>query len=106
MTKTLTMLALLSVFPTGVAWAEEDCFVPMANWQPREAVAQLAADEGWTVRRIKIDDGCYEIDGSDATGRAIEVKVHPATLQIIGLEYEYEDDEVETGHEREGQEDE
>jgi len=46
---------------------------------------------GWTVRRIKIDDGCYEIDGRDAAGRAIEVTVHPATLEVI--EIEYEDDE-------------
>jgi hypothetical protein len=40
------------------------------------------------VRRIKIDDGCYEIDGSDAAGRRIEVTIHPATLQVIDLEHE------------------
>ena len=43
------------------------------------------------MRRIKIDDGCYEIDGRDAEGRRIEVTVHPATLQVI--EFEYEDDD-------------
>lgn len=91
MKKTLTILGFLAVFPAGVAMADDDCFVPMADWQPRHAVAQLAAENGWTVRRIKIDDGCYEINGQDAEGRQIEVTLHPATLEVI--EFEFEDDE-------------
>ncbi len=88
MKKTLTMLIFLAALPGGVALADDDCFVPMADWQPRDAVARLADENGWTVRRIKIDDGCYEINGSDAEGRRIEVTVHPATLQVIDIEYE------------------
>jgi hypothetical protein len=53
----------------------------------------MALDNAWTVRRIKIDDGCYEIDGWDAQGRRIEVTVHPQTLQIIEFEYEDDDDD-------------
>ncbi len=45
------------------------------------------------MRRIKIDDGCYEIDGRDAEGRRIEVTVHPATLQVIEIEFEDDDDD-------------
>ncbi|GGH63261.1 PepSY domain-containing protein [Frigidibacter albus] len=90
MKKTLTVLGFLAVFPAGLANADDDCFVPMADWQPRDAVARLAEENGWSVRRIKIDDGCYEIDGTDAAGRRIEVTVDPATLQV--LEFEYEDD--------------
>ena len=91
MKRILTILALLAMLPAGVALADDDCFVPMANWQPREAVARLAAEKGWTVRRIKIDDGCYEIDGRDAQGRRIEVTIHPATLEVLALEYEDDD---------------
>lgn len=93
MKKTLTILGFLAVVPAGVALADDDCFVPMANWQPRDAVAGLAEDNGWAVRRIKIDDGCYEIDGRDAEGRRIEVTVHPETLEVIEFEYEDDDDE-------------
>ena len=93
MKNTLTILGFLAAFPAGEALADDDCFVPMADWQPRDAVQRLAEDNGWSVRRIKIDDGCYEIDGRDAEGRRIEVTVHPATLEVI--EFEYEDDEDE-----------
>lgn len=93
MKKTLTMLTFLAVLPAVVALADDDCFVPMADWQPRDAIARLAEENGWTVRRIKIDDGCYEIDGSDAEGRRIEATVHPATLQVIDIEYEDGDDD-------------
>ncbi|WP_085310919.1 PepSY domain-containing protein [Planktotalea arctica] len=94
MKKTLTMLAVFATLSAGAAIADDDdCFVPMADWQPREAVAQMALDNGWTVRRIKIDDGCYEIDGRDAQGRRIEVTVHPQTLNVIEFEYEDDDDD-------------
>ena len=102
MRKTVTILGFLALFPAAAAVADEDCFVPMADWQPRDAVARLAAENGWTVRRIKIDDGCYEIDGRDADGRRIEVTVHPQTLQVIEIEYEDEDDDARARRLRQG----
>ena len=85
---------LLGLGAAAVALADDnDCRVPMANWQPREAVQQMAEAQGWTVRRIKTDDGCYEIKGRDATGREIEVKVDPATLAVVEFEYEDDDDD-------------
>ncbi|CAN7330779.1 PepSY domain-containing protein [Aminobacter sp. LjRoot7] len=83
----LTILAFVAAFPVGSAMADDECFVPMADWKPREAVAALAAQQGWTVRRIKIDDGCYEIDGTDAQGQQMEATVHPATLEILEIEH-------------------
>ena len=82
---------------------EDDCAVPMADWQPREAVSRMAHEHGWVVRRIKIDDGCYEIIGRDAEGRAIEVYIHPGTLEILELEFEDEDQEHEDEEDREGE---
>ena len=91
MRKTLTILAFLAALPAGAALADDDCFVPMADWQPREAVAEFATRQGWEVRRIKIDDGCYEIKGADQAGKRIEVTIHPATLEVIHLEREDDD---------------
>lgn len=96
--RTLALLTLLAVLPAGVGIADgqrhrhdDDCAVPMADWQPRDAVGRLAAANAWTIRRIKVDDGCYEIVGTDAGGARIEVTVDPGTLEV--LEVEYEDDD-------------
>ncbi len=99
MKKTLTILGFLAVLPAA-ALADDDCFVPMADWQPRDAVARMAEENGWTVRRIKIDDGCYEIDGTDAEGRRIEVTLHPGTLEVIEIEYEDDDDRRDRDRDR------
>ncbi|WP_316227298.1 PepSY domain-containing protein [Bradyrhizobium sp. SZCCHNR1047] len=75
---------LMGTLAPGLAVADnDDCKVPMAQWQPREAVEQMAKARGWTVRRIKIDDGCFEIRGQDENGREIEAKVDPASLAVI-----------------------
>ncbi|MFN7224703.1 MAG: PepSY domain-containing protein [Paracoccaceae bacterium] len=92
MGKLLSILVLGGTLAAGAANADDDCYVPMTKWLPRAAVADLAAENGWTVRRIKIDDGCYEIIGRDAEGRSIEVKIHPATLAIVEFEVEDGDD--------------
>ena len=84
-----TIVAVLAALSAAPTLADDDCFVPMADWQPREAVARMAAENGWTVRRIKIDDGCYEIDGRDAQGRRVEV---------TALEAELPDDLLATAH--------
>ncbi len=93
MRKRLTMLslALALALPAGAARADDDCRVPIADWQPRAAVAALAQQQGWTITRIKIDDGCYELTGSDAEGHQIRVKVDPGTLDLVELRIRYRD---------------
>jgi hypothetical protein len=88
----ITALALTTL-GAGAALADDDCDAPMADWQPRTAVQQLAESKGWTVQRIKIDDGCYEIKGRNANGEKLEAKIHPSTLAIVELETEGGDEE-------------
>ena len=80
-----TLLALCSGLAAAPAWADDDCDVPIRLWQPREAVLQMAAREGWEVQRLKIDDGCYEIRGKDAQGRAFKAKLDPQTLGVVRM---------------------
>ena len=61
MRKALTMLVLALVLPAGAALADDDCRVPMADWQPREAVTALAQERGWTISGIKIDPGNLDL---------------------------------------------
>jgi hypothetical protein len=94
MRKALTIPALLAaLWGASPVLADDDCWVPMADWQPRDAVEQLAGENGWTLRRIKIDDGCYEIVAFDNSGRPIEVTVNPATLEVLAIHHEDDDEE-------------
>ncbi len=93
----LTAVFALTTLGAGTALADDDCDAPMADWQPRNAVQQMAESNGWTVQRIKTDDGCYEIKGRNANGDEIEVKVDPATLEILEVETEDGEDDDEEG---------
>jgi hypothetical protein len=86
-------IVVLTLAGLGTARADDDCHVPMERWQPREAVQTMAAGRGWTVTRIKIDDGCYEIRGTDEGGRPFKAKIDPATLEIVKLRYKDRDDD-------------
>jgi hypothetical protein len=72
---------------TGVAMADDDdCNVPVSDWQPREALQQKLETQGWKVSRIKVDDGCYEVDATDEKGRRVEASYDPKTLEIKEME--------------------
>ena len=83
------------------AMADDDCDAPTRQWQPREAVMQMAAQQGWQVQRLKIDDGCYELRGRDAQGRAFKAKIDPRTLSVVKLKQrDHDDDDDRASRER------
>ena len=89
----LAMTAALA----GQVLADDDCWAPMTEWQPRQAVEAMAAKEGWTVRRITIHDGCYKVFGHDSAGKDIRMTVNPVTLEIL-RSGEHGDHESEDSH--------
>lgn len=80
-----TLLALAAALAALPTMASDDCDVPVERWQSRDAVQKMAASKGWQVQRLKIDDGCYEIRGKDAQGRAFKAKLDPETLQVVKM---------------------
>lgn len=94
MKKALPALVILALLPAGIALAEDDdCRTPRDQWQPREAVMKLAEENGWTIRDIEAEDGCYEVEARDKDGRDFEVKIDPGTLKIVDREDDDDDDD-------------
>ena len=87
MKHSLIALTLLAVMPAGAVLAGDDCHVPQAAWQTREAATQAAISRGWRIEKIKADDGCWEVKGLDAQGRRIKAKLDPATLNVVKLRH-------------------
>ena len=94
----LLVLSLgLAALPT---WAGDDCDAPVNRWQTREALRQWATAQGWQIQRLKIDDGCYEIRGTDEQGRSFKAKVDPESLKVLKIKQR--DRDREHHREREG----
>ena len=65
---------------TGLATCESG---PKSGWQPAEKLEKQLADQGWKVRRIKEDGGCYEVYALDDKGQRVEAYFHPVTFAPV-----------------------
>ncbi|MDR0810433.1 MAG: PepSY domain-containing protein [Gemmobacter sp.] len=85
----ILILMILGAGPVAAtaASADDHCDRPMRDWRPREAVEAKARELGVEVRRIRTDDGCYEIHGRMADGRSVEIEMDPVTLMVLETEY-------------------
>lgn len=84
--KTVRHLAsILILIPTlALAHGEGvECKVPSKEWRPKEELAAKLEKEGWTIRKLKIDSGCYEVYGFDSKGNKRESYFDPKTLEVV-----------------------
>lgn len=88
-TKLIITTACASLLATAQVLADDSCADPVADWQPRELLRQQVEQLGWSVQRIKVDDGCYEVRATDRLGNKLEAKYAPASLQIRTLEIDF-----------------
>lgn len=65
---------------TGLATCDSG---PRSGWQPSEKLEAKLKAEGWTVRRIKEDGGCYEVYALDDKGQRVEAYFHPVTFAPV-----------------------
>ncbi len=84
---------LFATLGGSAAVASEDCNVPMAEWQPREALQKKLEDDGWKVNRIKTDGGCYEVGANDDKGRRVHATYDPKTFEVVKREREEGDED-------------
>ena len=79
----LTVTALALAIPAGAAFADEKCNVPTENMQSWQALIQVADEFGWTISKMELDDGCYELNVTDEGGNSLKMTVDPGTLEVI-----------------------
>ncbi|MBX3568143.1 MAG: PepSY domain-containing protein [Rhizobiaceae bacterium] len=72
----------------GPAPAAEKCDVPLADWQPREALEAKLKSDGWQIQAIKSEDGCYEASAIDAKGEPVDAYFNPKTFERVGTDDE------------------
>ncbi|MBR1215683.1 PepSY domain-containing protein [Bradyrhizobium sp. JYMT SZCCT0180] len=56
---------------------------PQSGWQSEESLSKKLIDQGWKIRRIKIDGGCYEVYAINEKGQRVESYFHPVTFEPV-----------------------
>jgi len=56
---------------------------PKSGWQSQDKLKTKLTSEGWNVRRIKVDGGCYEVYAINDKGERVEAYFHPVTFKHI-----------------------
>lgn len=72
-----------TVLATGLVTCDSG---PEENWQKKEVLQKQLEEKGWTVRRIKVDGGCYEVYAINEKEERVEAYFHPVTLEPVATE--------------------
>lgn len=54
-----------------------------SGWKSMDALKAKLAGEGWQIRKIKVDGGCYEAYGTTPKGERVEAYFHPVSLETL-----------------------
>lgn len=84
MNKLLITAALATIAGATAANAEPSCSVPKAEWQTEQALRDKLTAAKWTIKKVKIDNGCFEVYGTDDKGKRVETYFNPKTLEAVG----------------------
>ncbi len=76
----LLLSAAAPVFATGLMTCDSG---DRSTWQSKDSLKQQMENNGWTVRRIKEDGGCYEAYGTSPEGKRVEAYFDPVSLEKL-----------------------
>lgn len=56
---------------------------PESGWKTRTELEAALVKQGWTVKKSKVDGGCYEVYGTTPKGDRVEAYFHPVSLEKL-----------------------
>ena len=82
--KIAIIMAAVTAMPAAQATGLATCNAgPESGWQSEEALKQKLTEQGWSIRRIKVDGGCYEVYAVNDKGQRVETYFHPVTFEHV-----------------------
>ncbi|MCJ8510677.1 PepSY domain-containing protein [Rhizobium lemnae] len=87
--KRLVAVAIVAYATGSAGFASERCDVPVADWQPRKVLQAKLESDGWKVRSIRTEDGCYEAFAINAEGENVAAFFNPKSLEILDTKIEH-----------------
>lgn len=79
--KSITLFTALTLLPLGAgATGVHTCeTTDRATWLSKAELTSILESEGWSVRFMKEDGGCWEVYGTTPEGKRVEGYFHPVT---------------------------
>ena len=85
MKRSTTILFAMALLISGSVYAHGDvaCAEPKAEWRPSVQLQKQLKESGWSVRKIKASNGCYEVYGFDENKKRVEAFFNPRTFERV-----------------------
>ncbi|MCF8474092.1 MAG: PepSY domain-containing protein [Emcibacter sp.] len=81
--KSITALLIANSLSLTVYASDNKCDAgPKSDWMTKEAITQSLTANGYTVRKIEEEDGCYEAYALK-DGKKIEIYINPKTGDFV-----------------------
>lgn len=74
---------MLAVMPLSVMASANCPAYPKEEWAQEETLKKALEDEGYKIKKFKIDGNCYEIYGRNKEGKKVEIYFDMKTLAIV-----------------------
>jgi len=80
----VALVATASLSPPALATGKMTCDAgPETGWKTRAELEAALVKQGWTVKKSKVDGGCYEVYGTTPEGERVEAYFHPVSLEKL-----------------------
>lgn len=88
MSRTTLTAAIVASLLTAPAFASSiKCDSPSQDqWMAKADLTTMYEGQGFDVKNIKAEDGCYEVYALDAKGVRVEIIADPMTGKQLGIE--------------------
>ena len=83
-----TVVALCLLGGAAPALATECTTAPMEQWMKPEQVHKLLTEQGYDVRKVKVEDSCLEAYALK-DGKRMEIYLDPVSGKIVKIKEKY-----------------
>jgi hypothetical protein len=76
--------ALVALAASPALAASSGCSTAaQSQWQPQSKLETMLKADGYTVRQIKVEKGCYEVYATDKKGHRVNQAYNAETLKLL-----------------------
>ena len=80
-----SVITLAIATPAFASGDDVNCGATDGTWMSTQDAKTIIVDMGYEVRRVKREDGCYEVYAIDNNGDKVEIYMNPVTGDIVKI---------------------